>query len=57
MAKSKETYNKVADFYEQKGGKLWGQAKNNPGEEYKYTQARNAYNTAKLAREAAKKAK
>ena len=57
MAKSKETYLKVAETYENLGKKKLAQAKNNPNEGYKYQQARANFDTARRAREAAKKAK
>ena len=57
MPKSKETYEKVAEFYEKQGKKRWAEAKNNPDEGYKYKMARDNFETARKARESAKKAK
>lgn len=56
MPKSKETFEKVAAFYKKKGDRYYAQAKNNPGEEYKFGYAKKAYGTAKRAKESAEKA-
>ena len=57
MAKSKETYLRVAETYEKMGKKKWAEAKNNPDEGYKYQQARDNFDTARRARESANKMK
>lgn len=57
MSKSKETYLKVAETYEKMGKKKWAEAKNTPDSGYKYQQARENFDTARRAREAASKMK
>ncbi len=57
MSKSKDTYLKVAETYEKMGKKKWAAAKNNPDEGYKFKQARDNFETARRAREAAAKLK
>lgn len=57
MAVTKEQLLKVAETKTKQGNRLYAQAKNNPGEEYKYGLANNAYRTAKKARESAAKMK
>ena len=57
MAVTKEQLLKVAETKTKQGNRLFAQAKNNPNEEYKYGLAKNAYNTAKRARESAEKMK
>ena len=56
-ATTKEQLLKVADTKTKQADRLFAQAKNNPGEEWKYGLAKNAYKTAELARESAKKIK
>lgn len=56
MAKSRETYEKVADTFEKKGDKEWAKAKAGEGGHH-FENARRNYATAEKAREAAKKSK
>lgn len=56
MTKSKETYEKVAKFYNEKGQKEWAKAKNGEGGHH-FASARKAFDTAGRALESAKKAK
>lgn len=53
--KSRETFEHVAETHERLGDKNWAAAKNNSGEEYKYSIARQHYETAEKARQSAKK--
>lgn len=53
MVKSKETYKKVADTFQEKGDKAWAKAKNGEGD-HLYSTARSAYNTAEKARKKSK---
>lgn len=57
MAKSKETYLKVAETWKKKADKEWAKAKNNPDEGFRYKLARDGYRIAENARNAAKKTK
>ncbi len=57
MAKSKETYLKVAETRKKIADRAWARAKNNPDEGYQYQIARYGYQMAENARKAAKKAK
>lgn len=56
MAKSKETFEKVADFFTQKGQKEWAKAKNGEGGHH-FSNAKSAFDTAAKAKDSAKKAK
>ncbi len=56
MAKSPETYEKAAQFFEKRAKKSWAKAKNDEGG-HNYAYARSDFNTAKRARASAKKAK
>jgi len=53
MAKSKETYEKVAETFQKKGDRHWAEAKSGKGDHH-YGLAKSAYNTASKAREQAK---
>lgn len=57
MGKSKETYERVANTYEQMGKIKWAKAKNNPDKGYLYNEARKNFETAKKARATAEKMK
>ena len=56
MAKSKETFEKVAKFFTEKGQKEWAKAKNGDGGHH-FANARKAFDTAEKATDSAKKAK
>lgn len=56
MAKSKETFEKVAQFFTEKGQKEWAKAKNGEGGHH-FSNAKKAFDTAKAATESSKKAK
>jgi len=49
MGKSKETYQKVAETFKNKGDKEWAKAKNNEGDHH-YAAAKKAYDTSEKAR-------
>ena len=53
MTKSKETFEKVADFFQKRGDKEWAKAKNGEGG-YHYNNAKQNYDSAQKAKDAAK---
>lgn len=56
MAKSKETFEKVAKFFTEKGQKEWAKAKNGEGGHH-FSTAKKAFDTAERAIDSSKKAK
>jgi hypothetical protein len=56
MAKSKETFEKVAKFFTEKGQKEWAKAQSGEGGHH-FSNAKKAFDTAEKARESSKKAK
>ncbi|MGI5872874.1 MAG: hypothetical protein ACOX89_09405 [Lutispora sp.] len=53
--KTKDTYDKVADYWKKQANKDWAKAKNNPDEGQLYQSAREKYERSKRAREAGEK--
>jgi hypothetical protein len=54
MAKSRETFLKVADTFKKQGDKFWASAKND-GPPSDFNKARTAYATAEKARQSAQR--
>lgn len=56
MVKSKQTFEKVAKFFNEKGQKEWAKAKNGEGGHH-FSNAKKAFDTAGKAMDSSKKAK